>query len=173
MILQKKNRLDIQTKLLEKEPNTWMVASNYNLINTEKKASLTYRGAVYSRTKKELKNINYWGEGTNLSKSKNDLSTSNQETNLGHTLIGCFAIVIGILIPPLGIILLGLAIFGYIIEETKSGMSFSYDNYTGLKNYIYECFIDYQQGVENIKMNNKEFLSSNIAIKIDKIISKL
>ena len=33
----KKNRLDIQTKLLEKEPNTWMVASNYNLINTEKK----------------------------------------------------------------------------------------------------------------------------------------
>ena len=60
-----------------------------------------------------------------------------------------------------------------IIEETKSGMSFSYDNYTGLKNYIYECFIDYQQGVENIKMNNKEFLSSNIAIKIDKIISKL
>ena len=89
------------------------------LINTEKKASLTYRGAVYSRTKKGLKNINYWGEGTNLSKSKNDLSTSNQETNLGHTLIGCFAIVIGILIPPLGIILLGLAIFGYIIEETK------------------------------------------------------
>ena len=52
-------------------------------------------------------------------------------------------------------------------------MSFSYDNYAGLKNYIYECFIDFQQGVENIKMNNKEFLSSNIAIKIDKIISKL
>ena len=60
-----------------------------------------------------------------------------------------------------------------IIEETKSGMSFSYDNYTGIKNYIYKCFIDYQQGVGNIKMNNKEFLSSNIAIKIDKIISKL
>ena len=39
--------------------------------------------------------------------------------------------------------------------------------------YIYECFINYQQGLENIKMNNKEFLSSNIAIKIDKIISKL
>ena len=60
-----------------------------------------------------------------------------------------------------------------IIEETKSGMSFSYDNYTGLKNYIYKCFSDYQQDMENIKMNNKEFLSSNITIKIDKIVSKL
>ena len=60
-----------------------------------------------------------------------------------------------------------------IIKETKSGMSFSYDNHTDLKNYIYKCFGDYKGGkVNNQKIDNK-FLASNIAIKIDKIVSKL
>ena len=60
-----------------------------------------------------------------------------------------------------------------IIKETKSGMSFSYDNHTDLKNYIYKCFSDYKDGkVNNQKIDNK-FLASNIAIKIDKIVSKL
>ena len=57
--------------------------------------------------------------------------------------------------------------------ETKSGMSFSYDNYHDLKNYIYKCFSDYKDGKVNNQKTNNKFLSSNIAIKIDEIISKL
>ena len=60
-----------------------------------------------------------------------------------------------------------------IIKETKSGMSFSYDNHTDLKNYIYKCFSDYKDGKASSQKINNKFLSSNIAIKIDKIISKL
>jgi hypothetical protein len=60
-----------------------------------------------------------------------------------------------------------------IIIETKSGMSFSYDNYQDLKNYIYKCFSDYKVGKVNNQKTNNKFLSSNIAIKIDQIISKL
>ncbi len=60
-----------------------------------------------------------------------------------------------------------------IIKETKSGMSFSYDNHTDLKNYIYKCFSDYKDGKESSQKTDNKFLSSNIAIKIDKIISKL
>ena len=60
-----------------------------------------------------------------------------------------------------------------IIKETKSGMSFSYDNHTDLKNYIYKCFNDYKDGKASSQKTDNKFLSSNIAIKIDKIISKL
>ena len=60
-----------------------------------------------------------------------------------------------------------------IIKETKSGMSFSYDNHTDLKNYIYKCFSDYKDGKASSQKIDNKFLSSNIAIKIDKIISKL
>ena len=60
-----------------------------------------------------------------------------------------------------------------IIKETKSGMSFSYDNYTDLKNYIYKCFNDYNDGKASSQKTDNKFLSSNIASKIDKIISKL
>ena len=60
-----------------------------------------------------------------------------------------------------------------IIVETKSGMSFSYDNYQDLKNYIYKCFSDYKDGKVNSQKTNNKFLSSNITIKIDEIISKL
>ena len=60
-----------------------------------------------------------------------------------------------------------------IIKETKSGMSFSYNNHTDLKNYIYKCFSDYKDGKVNDQKTDNKFLSSNIAIKIDKIVSKL
>ena len=60
-----------------------------------------------------------------------------------------------------------------IIKETKSGMSFSYDNHTDLKNYIYKCFSDYKDGKASSQKTDNKFLSSNIASKIDKIVSKL
>ena len=80
-------------------------------IYIDKSKTLTYRGAVYNPDKKGLKSKN--------PEKLNSLSNSNDETNLGNTLIGCFAIFIGILIPPLGVILLILVVIGYIIEETK------------------------------------------------------
>ena len=47
-----------------------------------------------------------------------------------------------------------------IIEETKCGMSFSYDNQADLKNYIYKCFSDYKDGkVNNQKIDSIECLS--------------
>ena len=58
-IIAKKNRLDIQIKLLEKEPNTWMVASNYNLINYE------------------IQIVSYYEHKCKLNLSRND--------DLGHT----------------------------------------------------------------------------------------
>lgn len=60
-----------------------------------------------------------------------------------------------------------------IINETQSGMSFSYNNYTDLKNYIYQCFYEYKNGKDKKVMADKEFLSSNIAKKISKILLKL
>jgi hypothetical protein len=60
-----------------------------------------------------------------------------------------------------------------IIKETKSGMSFSYDNHADLKNYIYKCFSDYKDGKVNNQKTYDKFLSSNIAKNISKIISKL
>ena len=60
-----------------------------------------------------------------------------------------------------------------IINETKSGMSFDYNNYEDLKNYIYKCFSDYKEGKASSQKTDNKFLSSNIASKIDKIVSKL
>jgi hypothetical protein len=60
-----------------------------------------------------------------------------------------------------------------IIKETKSGVSFSYDNHADLKNYIYKCFIDYKDGKVNNQKTDDKFLSSNIAKNISEIISKL
>ncbi|MEE2605253.1 MAG: hypothetical protein VYB19_03765 [Bacteroidota bacterium] len=60
-----------------------------------------------------------------------------------------------------------------IIKETKSGMSFSYDNHADLKNYIYKCFSDYKDGKVNNQKTDDKFLSSNIAKNISEIISKL
>ena len=60
-----------------------------------------------------------------------------------------------------------------IIKETKSGMSFSYDNHADLKNYIYKCFSDYKDGKVNNQKIDSKFLSSNIAKNISEIISKI
>ena len=60
-----------------------------------------------------------------------------------------------------------------IIEETKCGMSFSYDNHADLKNYIYKCFSDYKDGKVNNQKTDSKFLSSNIAKNISEIISKI
>ena len=60
-----------------------------------------------------------------------------------------------------------------IIKETKSGMSFSYDNHADLKNYIYKCFSDYKDGKVNNQKTDDKFLSLNIAKNISEIISKL
>lgn len=60
-----------------------------------------------------------------------------------------------------------------IIKETKSGMSFSYDNHADLKNYIYKCFRDYKDGKVNNQKTDDKFLSLNIAKNISEIISKL
>ena len=76
----------------------------------QKKSNLTYRGVVYEPNK-QVKKKNH--------DKFDSLSKSNDETDLGYTLIGCFAIVIGIAIPPLGVILFVLAVIGFIIDETK------------------------------------------------------
>ena len=60
-----------------------------------------------------------------------------------------------------------------IIKETKSGMSFSYDNHADLKNYIYKCFSDYKDGKVNNQKTDDKSLSLNIAKNISEIISKL
>jgi len=80
----------------------------------QKKSNLTYRGLDYELNK-EVKKKNH--------DKFDSLSKSNDETDLGNTLIGCFGIVIGIAIgiaiPPLGVILFVLAVIGLIIDETK------------------------------------------------------
>ena len=57
-----------------------------------------------------------------------------------------------------------------IIMETKSGMSFDYDNYEDLKNYIYKCFQVFLKGVKPKKELDEKYLSINIAKKIEQIV---
>ena len=60
-----------------------------------------------------------------------------------------------------------------IIYETKSGMSFDYNNYEDLKNYIYECYQNFIKGEKPINELNENYLSINIAKEIDKIVSDI
>ena len=60
-----------------------------------------------------------------------------------------------------------------IINETKSGMSFDYNNYHDLKNYIYESFKSYLEGKSVKKKPDAKYMSSNIAKRIEKIITTL
>ena len=60
-----------------------------------------------------------------------------------------------------------------IISETKSGMSFDYDNYEDLKNYIYKCYRSFLNGEKPRNELNEKYLSINIAKKIDKIVSNI
>ena len=60
-----------------------------------------------------------------------------------------------------------------IINETKSGMSFDYNNYEDLKNYIYECYQNFIKGEKPINELNENYLSINIAKEIDKIVSDI
>ena len=57
-----------------------------------------------------------------------------------------------------------------IINETKSGMSFDYDNYEDLKNYIYKCYQVFLKGVKPKKELDEEYLSINITKKIEQIV---
>jgi len=57
-----------------------------------------------------------------------------------------------------------------IINETKSGMSFDYDNYEDLKNYIYKCYQVFLKGVKPKKELDERYLSINIAKKIEQIV---
>ena len=57
-----------------------------------------------------------------------------------------------------------------IINETKSGMSFDYDNYEDLKNYIYKCYQVFLKGVKPKKELDEKYLSINIAKKIEQIV---
>jgi len=57
-----------------------------------------------------------------------------------------------------------------IINETKSGMSFDYDNYEDLKNYIYKCYQVFLKGDEPKKELDEKYLSINIAKKIEQIV---
>ena len=57
-----------------------------------------------------------------------------------------------------------------IIRETKSGMSFDYDNYEDLKNYIYKCYQVFLKGVKPKKELDEKYLSINIAKKIEQIV---
>jgi len=60
-----------------------------------------------------------------------------------------------------------------IINETKSGMSFDYNNYEDLKNYIYKCYQNFLKGVKPKNKLNENYLSINIAKEIDKIVSNI
>ena len=60
-----------------------------------------------------------------------------------------------------------------IIIETQSGKSFGYDNYHDLKNYIYESFKSYLEGKSVKKKPDAKYMSSNIAKRIEKIITTL
>ena len=57
-----------------------------------------------------------------------------------------------------------------IINETKSGMSFDYDNYEDLKNYIYKCYQVFLKGVKPKKELDEKYLSINIVKKIEQIV---
>ena len=60
-----------------------------------------------------------------------------------------------------------------IINETKSGMSFDFNNYDDLKNYIYKCYQNYIKGERPKNKLNEGYLSMNIAKEIDKIVSNI
>jgi len=60
-----------------------------------------------------------------------------------------------------------------IINETKSGMSFDYNNYEDLKNYIYKCYQKFLKGEKPRNELNENYLSINIAKEIDKIVSNI
>ena len=60
-----------------------------------------------------------------------------------------------------------------IINETKSGMSFDFNNYDDLKNYIYKCYQDFIKGGRPKNKLNESYLSMNIAKEIDKIVSNI
>jgi len=60
-----------------------------------------------------------------------------------------------------------------IIIETQSGKSFDYDNYHDLKNYIYESFKNYLEGKSVKRKSVAKYMSSNIAKRIEKIITTL
>ena len=60
-----------------------------------------------------------------------------------------------------------------IIIDTQSGKSFDYNNYHDLKNYIYENFKDYLIGKSKKRKTVSKYMSSNIAQKIEQIITKL
>ena len=55
-----------------------------------------------------------------------------------------------------------------IIKETKSGMSFSYDNHTDLKNYIYKCFSDYKDGKASSQKQIINFCLQILQLKLIK-----
>ena len=60
-----------------------------------------------------------------------------------------------------------------IINETKSGMSFDYNNYEDLKNYIYKCYQKFLKGEKPRNELNENYLSINITKEIDKIVSNI
>ena len=60
-----------------------------------------------------------------------------------------------------------------IINETKSGMSFDFNNYDDLKNYIYKCYQNFIKGERPKNKLNESYLSMNIAKEIDKIVSNI
>ena len=60
-----------------------------------------------------------------------------------------------------------------IIIDTQSGKSFDYNNYHDLKNYIYENFKSYLIGKSKKRKTVSKYMSSNIAQKIEQIITKL
>ena len=60
-----------------------------------------------------------------------------------------------------------------IINETKSGMSFDFNNYDDLKNYIYKCYQNYIKGEKPKNEMNESYLSMSIAKEIDKIVSNI
>ncbi len=49
-------------------------------------------------------------------------------------------------------------------------MSFDYDNYEDLKNYIYKCYQVFLKGVKPKKELDEKYLSINIAKKIEQIV---
>jgi hypothetical protein len=52
-------------------------------------------------------------------------------------------------------------------------MSFDYDNYEDLKNYIYKCYLSFLNGEKPRNELNEKYLSINIAKKIYKIVSNI
>ena len=77
--------------------------------------NLSKRTSNLSKTKSNLSQTK-----SNLSKTNNILYSDKwrKKTNdVGYSLIGCFSIIIGILIPPIGVILLIIAAIGYFSEK--------------------------------------------------------